>query len=334
VISIVIPCFNESAYIEACVSALLAGTFANIEILVVDGGSTDASPEIIRRFMSVDKRVKLLSNLLRITPVSLNIGIQASQGEFVAILGAHSMPAVDWVASNLECLKRHPEAIAVGGTLNTISIGLWGKAIGTAMSSPFGVGNAKFRVGGTKEEPTDTVVFGCYRRKAFEKYGLFDEALATNQDDEYNLRLIHFGEKLIFSPDIRCAYYSRSTLRKVINQYWRYGFFKFPVMNRNRMLGSTRQLIPSLAVALFFTLLALSFASLAALYVLCSLFTIYLALGLLTGMQHSAGGKSSVVLVPAAILAVHVSYGIGFLVGIVAYGFNRTKSRIPRISEE
>ena len=117
-----------------------------------------------------------------------------------------------------------------------------------ALSSKLGVGQVNFRVGG-KEGPVDTVVFGCYRKEAFLKYGHFDELLATNQDDDFNLRLLSNKEILFFDPSITCKYFSRSTLKKLITQYWRYGFFKFVVLYKNRKIGGIRQLVPAASLA-------------------------------------------------------------------------------------
>ena len=212
-VSVVIPCLNESHHIECTVRSLLDGTVQQVEVVVVDGGSNDGTLELLGALSAEDSRLVVLHNPRRITPISLNIGIQAARGKHIAILGAHSEPAPDWVEANLPALHAVPEAVAVGGVLETISETGMGRVIAAVLSSPFGVGNSRFRTGGAAGF-VDTVVFGCYRRRAFDG-GLFDEQLATNQDDEFNIRLTARGEKMYFDPSIQCRYHCRPTWKKL-----------------------------------------------------------------------------------------------------------------------
>jgi hypothetical protein len=70
----------------------------------------------------------------------------------------------------------------------------------TLTTSRFGVGGARFRVGG-HEGPADTATFGCFRRRVFDEVGLFDERLVRNQDYEFNKRLKAAGKRIWLNPD-------------------------------------------------------------------------------------------------------------------------------------
>src|SRR4051794_27149782 len=89
-VSVVLATYNEEAFIEETIRSLLAQTHTDcdIEILVIDGGSTDATIATVEQFLS-DARVKLLRNPSRSTPVAFNIGLRAASGDYVCILGAH-----------------------------------------------------------------------------------------------------------------------------------------------------------------------------------------------------------------------------------------------------
>ncbi len=311
VVSIVIACRNESGYIERTLRALLGGTTADIEVIVVDGASTDGSREIVRSFAETDARVVLLDNPARVTPVAFNIGVGAAHGEYISILGAHSIPAPDWIERSLSALAEQPEAVAVGGVLETVSDTAIGAVIAAVMSSRFGVGNARFRTGG-RAGYVDTVVFGCYRRAAF-SHGLFDEELATNQDDEFNTRLLARGMRLYFDPSIRCRYYSRPTWRGMLRQYWRYGRYKMRVFRKAGRIGSLRQLAPALWVAFLAAAPWLGRFGLAVVAAYCA-----------TGLIASAVSRKLLFLPVAASL--HVAYGAGFWWGLVADAFGPRRS--------
>jgi succinoglycan biosynthesis protein ExoA len=312
-VSVVIPCLNESHHIERTVQSLLDGTVQQVEVVVVDGGSIDGTLERLHELAAYDSRLVVLHNPHRITPISLNIGIQAARGEHIAILGAHSEPAPDWVERNLQALAEVPEAVAVGGVLETISETGIGRVIAAVLSSPFGVGNSRFRTGGAAGF-VDTVVFGCYRRRAFDG-GLFDEQLATNQDDEFNIRLTARGEKMYFDPSIQCRYYCRPTWKKLAKQYWRYGRYKVLVFRKAGQVGSIRQLIPALWVAfLAVSAVVAPFWPLAT-FVSVSILALYVTLGLLTaaGTRKQLGWRAISFLPVAA--TVHVVYGAGLWCG-------------------
>ena len=314
-VSVVIPCLNESQHIKSTVLSLLRGTLQQVEVLVVDGGSTDGTLECLSALSASDSRLSVLHNPLRITPVSLNIGIQAARGEYIAILGAHSEPSPDWVEMNRQVLQQVPEAVAVGGLLETVSDTGMGQVIAAVLSSPFGVGNSRFRTGGDSGF-VDTVVFGCYRRRAFE-HGFFDEQLATNQDDEFNIRLTASGEKMYFDPSIRCRYYCRPTWNKLLRQYWRYGRYKVLVFKKAGRVGSVRQLIPGLwAGFLAIGAVTSPFWS-SAFLISSSVVALYLTLGLLTAASSAKEiGWRAMAFLPVAA-TVHLVYGAGLWAGLI-----------------
>jgi glycosyltransferase involved in cell wall biosynthesis len=297
-LSVVIPCRNEREHISGCVSALLSGTEQALEILVVDGQSTDGTLDVLTKMAAADQRVKVIENPRRITPVALNLGIRAASGDYITILGAHSRPAPDWAERNLVALREHPEAIAVGGVVETIGSTSVGEAIAQA-------GYA------------DTVVFGAYRRAAFLRHGYFDEELATNQDDEYNLRLISRGERLYFDPTIRTQYFSRSTWRKALNQYWRYGRYKVDVFHKNGRLGSIRQIVPAMWVMFLFLASLTAPVWAAARVITLGVLAVYLSSGIYFQMRRRLyTGTPAVFFVPVCA-SLHLAYGSGTLWGAV-----------------
>lgn len=330
-VSVVIPCLNEAEGIEACLrSVLLAADTAKAatEVLVADGLSTDGTAAIVENIAAADPRVKLLLNKKRTTPAALNLGIESSHGEVVIILGAHSTVPPSFIVANLSALQQHPEAACVGGVIHSAATDAVSASIGAAMTSVFGVGNARFRTGGIAGF-VDTVAFGAYRREVFTAIGLFDTELERNQDDEFNYRLTKSGRRIWFDPAIECTYTTRGTLLKLARQYFQYGYWKVRVNVKHKAVTSARQLAP----LFFFVYLsslplwcALSFHVLGAPWalVLAAPAALYLALQLWFSAQAVTRRSGlSFVHVFAAFFILHFQYGTGYAAGLWRFSILR-----------
>ncbi len=116
-ISVVIPCLNESKYIDATLVSLQGQVDLDepFEVIVVDGGSQDGTRDILDRWSREDDRFRWIDNPKRTTPVALNLGIESAFGEIIIILGAHAEVSNDWILRNVQALKAHPESGCVGG---------------------------------------------------------------------------------------------------------------------------------------------------------------------------------------------------------------------------
>src|SRR5258708_33338079 len=89
--SIIVATYNEASHIRRCLESIFAAEpFGTFEVLVVDGGSSDGTPEIVREVARTHPEVRLLSNPKRITPVGFNTGIKASSVDYIFILSARS----------------------------------------------------------------------------------------------------------------------------------------------------------------------------------------------------------------------------------------------------
>lgn len=313
-VSIVIPCLNEEKYIVALLDSLAAQDYGpdGIEVLVSDGGSTDRTRALVAAYPSPFRRLELVENPRRVTVAGLNEGMDAARGDCWIIIGAHSHVRSDFVRESVDALKR-TGAACVGGPIETIGEGTAGLAIAAAMSSPFGVGNAKFRYADVEGE-VDTVPFGCYHRKVWEVVGRFDETIDGADEDSYNARLIEAGGKIWLTPAIRSSYYPRRTFKALAKQYWEYGAAKGTLMARGRPL-QPRHFVPAAMVVGGPALWLLGKVSWKARWLLRLLVVAYAGGGMLMASRTAAKNGANPVLTFAAMATMHLTYGAGFLAG-------------------
>ncbi|MEQ8540075.1 MAG: glycosyltransferase family A protein [Coleofasciculus sp. D1-CHI-01] len=97
-VSVIIPAYNAEAFIEKTLKSVLSQTYQNLEVLVVDDGSQDRTPEIIKSIAQHDKRVIVLHQKNAGVAAARNLGIETSQGEFIAPIDADDI----WYPENLE----------------------------------------------------------------------------------------------------------------------------------------------------------------------------------------------------------------------------------------
>ncbi|MEQ9672352.1 glycosyltransferase family 2 protein [Coleofasciculus sp. G2-EDA-02] len=97
-VSVIIPAYNAEAFIEKTLKSVLSQTYQNLEVLVVDDGSQDRTPEIIKSIAQQDKRVVLLQQKNAGVAAARNLGIEKSQGEFIAPIDADDI----WYPENIE----------------------------------------------------------------------------------------------------------------------------------------------------------------------------------------------------------------------------------------
>lgn len=320
-LSVVCPIYNEEKYIAKCIDSLLLQDYPkdDLEIIFVDGMSTDKTREIIATYTEKYPFIKLLDNPKRIVPYAMNAGIKASRGDVIIRLDGHVEYPVNYFSALVKYLKELG-ADNVGALCETLPCGPSSKeyAIAEVLSSSFGMGNSYFRIGCDEVKQVDTVPFGCFKREVFDKVGLYDNELIRNQDDELNGRIINNGGKIYLIPSIVTKYYARDKISKVRKMFYQYGLYK-PLVNKKLGTPATiRQFLPLLFVVGLIVGGVLSCLSwvIAAMYVLVLL--IYLFLSFYFTMKSIKKTKKWGLLLyqPLLYFTVHVSYGWGYIVGI------------------
>ena len=85
-VSLLVPICNVERYLRECLDSAVAQTLKDIEIICINDGSTDSSPDIIREYMECDPRVKMIDKANSGYGDSMNRGLEMARGEYVGIL--------------------------------------------------------------------------------------------------------------------------------------------------------------------------------------------------------------------------------------------------------
>ncbi len=247
-VTVVMPIRNEADFIGRSLGAVLAQDYPRdrLEVLVVDGMSSDDTRQVVAEVAAADGRVRLLDNPARVVPTAMNIGIAAAHGEVIVRVDGHTAIAPDYVARCVHHLQQ-TGADNVGGPMQPAGLTPMGEAIAAATSSPFGI-PTRFHHS-NRPGYVDTVYMGAWPRAALARVGGFDEALIRNQDYELNYRIRRSGGRIYFAPDIRSTYYGRQTLPTLARQYFQYGVWKARVIARHPASIRPRHLVAPAFVA-------------------------------------------------------------------------------------
>lgn len=320
-VTVAIPTLNEEHTLAACLAAVVGQDVppGRLEVLVLDGGSTDGTREAVQKAAAAtDVPIRLLDNPGRTVPAALNVALAEARGDFLVRVDGHSEPEPAYVRRSVEGSLEHDADLA-GGWVEAVGATAVGRAVAAAFRSPFAMGYAVSwrRPSGPIE--VASVPCGAYRIEALRRIGGFDEGQRANQDYEANYRLRATGGKIVLLPDVSFRYVPRGKLRTLARQFSRYGFYKARTMAKHPQSLRPRHLVPAagivgavaLAIAwLFWEPARWALLALAGLYVL----------GLVVASASARRGLGrDALLLPAVFTTMHAAWGLGNLIGLVRW---------------
>ncbi|MDO5628712.1 MAG: glycosyltransferase family 2 protein [Mobilicoccus sp.] len=346
-VSVLMPVLNEEAGVAGAIASALAQSDhgVDVEVLVMNGPSVDATATIVAGLAAGDPRVRLLDNPVGTIPAALNIGLAAARGEFVARIDGHASVSSDYIARGVEHLRRDGGLAAVGGIRHGVASTSSGRAVALALSSPFGVGNSINHFGAEFCE-TDHASFGVYRTQVARDVGGWDEGLLVNEDVDFDHRILAAGHRIAFDPQMHIYWHVRESVADLFRQYRRYGRGKAAMVRKNgREAVRARHLAAPVAVAgtAGLAVVATRFPRLAA-----AAYAPYL-LGVSAASVHAWRGRGEAASdpstpatsstdvdptsLPGAFMAMHYGWGLGFLEGyVLKKAPAQSSARLPRTS--
>lgn len=323
-VSLVIPALNEEKFIADCLTAVRGQDYRNLQIIVVDGGSTDQTVEVIKSQMVEDERIELLHNPRQSIPVSLNLAVPHLRGRWMVRMDAHSTIDPSYVSRVVGRLSENRWG-GVGGRKVGVGVTPAGQAIAAAMESRFGVGNSTYHHGTVPGE-VEHIPFGAYPIDVVHRLGGWDERLAVNEDFEFDHRIRQAGMALLFDPQIVINWHSRQSIRDLFGQYLRYGRGKVAVMVLHPRSIKARHLVPPAFVA--YATVACALAPRRPARALAMLLPYAAALGLASARTaRGLDSAASRMRVAPAFLSMHIGWGLGIWRGLPKAALIRVRSR-------
>lgn len=307
-ISVICPTYNEADYIEKILKFFINAKPQDKELLIIDGGSDDGTIEIANKWSEKYSNIHFLNNPDKYVPFALNIGVIRSKGDPIIRLDAHTEYEEDYFTQIVNTFERSGADI-VGGPMRAIGKTAFQKAVAYCTSTSFGIGGSKIHQVEYEGE-SDHVYLGSWKRNLFSEVGLFDEHLKRNQDDEFHYRARSLGKRIYLNPEIKSYYYPRSTIKKLLKQYFQYGLFKPLVLKKVKSEAKLRHLIPAIFVIYLIMLpIAIKFP----------LYIVPLLIYLLVAFFFSVNNRMNLTekfLSWLIYFILHISYGTGFILGL------------------
>lgn len=187
-VSVVIPVYNGETFLAAAVASVCAQTWHRLEIVVVDDGSTDGTADVMARLGSAIRA----GSLPRCGPAAArNRGLTLARGEVIAFLDADDLWPSDKVQVQVERLLEQPLVDVVLGRTQLIA----------TAGGPVSQGHPV-------PHPVVTVHLGAavFRRRAFQRVGLFDERLRYSEDHDWFLRAREQGVAMAVVDQVTLLY--------------------------------------------------------------------------------------------------------------------------------
>jgi glycosyltransferase involved in cell wall biosynthesis len=309
----VVPVLNEGLFITRCIDSLLAQTMP-VDVLVLDGGSTDNTLELLSKY---GDSITVVNNPGKRVAQGRNLALEHISEEIthcLEIIG-HSWVDEDHVAKRvtdlLELESRTDGKIAAIGCLtesgdSVNSISNW---IEGALSTPIGSGGGQFqRFSG--QERTKVPAFCLHNVKALREVDGWDERFITSQDSDLSMRLIAAGWQL-WRSDVSSVYmHKRSSLSNWWKMCHRYGFWRTKVVLRHPKRLDVRELLPLVGLVMIFALQHWWWAP-----------AIYGATILLMGLVYKRKGTpSSIIGIPICLVILHTAFTLGLVDGLFRTG--------------
>jgi succinoglycan biosynthesis protein ExoA len=326
-VSVIMPVRNAEQHLAESVRHVLSQAYpGELELVLAVGPSKDGTEKIACDLAAGDTRITLVDNPSGQIPSALNAAVRASRHPVIVRVDVRSRLPAGYIAAVVRDL-RQTGAANVGGVMAARGVTPFEHAVAWAMTSPAGVGSARFHTGGTAG-PSDSVYLGAFRREAIEGVGGYDEQYLRGEDWEMNYRIREAGGLIWFQPELRVTYRPRSTIAELASQYFLYGRWRRAVARRHAGTMTLRYLAPPA------TVIALLVGILAGLAGLASMadrtgtwWQWLLTSGLIIPLTYVIGvcvvtaragtdarlSGRAVAWLPVVLATMHISWGVGFL---------------------
>lgn len=304
-VSVIMPVLNEEHHLADAVDSVLRQNFEG-ELLIALGPSTDGTNQVAADLAKNDSRIRLVQNPRGLTTVGMNLCIKEAKHDVIVRIDAHSEPAPNYIKRGLEILAERG-ADLLGGVMAAKGKTLFQRSVAWGYNSPFGLGGATYHVGGQEGE-AESAYLGIFRKSALERAGGYDESIIRGEDWELAQRIKATGGLVWFSPELSVTYWPRATWTGLAKQFYSTGVWRGDLSRRNPKTTSLRYFIPpALVVSLLVGNLLATLGFAIGWAPLWAYFIPVIFLGFISKLAP----------IPLVLATMHLSWGIGFIVGFV-----------------
>lgn len=308
-----------------------------IEIILVDNASTDGTKQMMQEFANTDygfESVKLVDSTNKNQATAWNEALMQATGDIIIRVDAHSKIPRHFVAKNVFEISEGEDIVGGGRPNTTDGMSNWKFTLLAAEESLFGSSVADYRRAPGQKIYLDSLFHAAYKREVFEKVGGFNEDLGRTEDNELHYRMRMAGYRFCCCPEIISFQHTRNTLRKMIKQKYGNGYWIGLTTGVCFKCLNYFHFIPFVFVcALIFSLL---------LWIIFGqpvLFAVIIAMYLMFNLVNTVGclmlkkpPNLMFLLLPFIFPVLHISYGIGTMVGLIKMPF--WKKKLSNTSQE
>lgn len=329
IISVGVVAYNEQNTLPKLFECIKAQTYPHdkMEIVLVDSMSKDNTKSLMKKFKKENKdfcNIQVLDNPQKKLAGGWNVILKNYHGDAVVRIDAHAEIPEDFVKKNVKVLESG-EYVSGGLRPNIIDESTpWKETLLLAEQSMFGSSIASYRRS-EKKTYVKSVFHGAYKREVFDKVGFFNEQLGRTEDNEINYRIRESGYKICYSPDIVSYQHTRNSLKAMLKQKYGNGYWVALTLKACPKCLSIYHFVPLcfvLGIIGTSILAAFGFPILA--YLMWGLYWL-----VAVGMSFlSVKGEKKTwcqLALPFLFFLLHISYGIGSLVGMIKLPFWKYK---------
>lgn len=208
-VSILIPLYNAEEYIAVTLENCLAQSYENIEIIVVDDGSSDGGLKIAREYEKKYGNIHVYEQPNSGAPRARNLAFAKSRGEYIQYLDADDLMSENKIATQMKLMEKHGQRAVCSCRFEHFlkepgDMGYVWRAVDRSFDS-----GLEWLIEAWSGAWMGVVMSWLTPRGLIEKAGLWNESLKKNQDGEFFARVLLKAEKVIFAED--CVVYYRIT---------------------------------------------------------------------------------------------------------------------------
>ena len=328
-VSLCVVAYNEEKYLPNLLEDFKKQDYPLdlIEVVLIDSLSNDKTKQIMNEFKEAGfgfRNIQVLGNPGKKQSCGWNVAIDNYTSDIIIRIDAHSSVTENFVSENV---KLHEKGEYVTGGPRPCIIektSAWKETLLMAEESMFGSSIASYRRRSDDDvNYVNSLFHGAYRREVFDKVGHFNEELGRTEDNEIHYRIRQAGYKICYSQKILSYQYARSSLKKMVKQKYGNGYWIALTLKACPQCLSVFHFVPLTFVFAIIVTTVMAISGFDLLFKL--LWIAYATVAVLMSVLAVHGVKKTIyqLLLPFIFLILHLSYGIGSLIGIIKMPFWR-----------